>query len=1593
MLKNKIFRASLILSVLFLSSMFAMGQNVSGPTSVTVGQSYQYTFNNGILYPTVNWLPGSGTVLTKWSSGLTHTAIISWTTPPTGSISVMNSGYTTQLGSLGGIAIASPPVPNTTFTITQNCEATSILRNTNPGSQYDWYWQTDPNGTSTTLGFAQTINRTTSGNLYLRTRTKNTPYVWSSTSQSVGAITVVSSPPSPGAISGDALIAAGTTPAQIANQTSASGTFVYGWENSTNGTVWNLISGATSATYSPGILNSKTYYRRKATNVCGTALSNTVTIDVYAIPVITSTNSRVIMGPVTMDAGAGYSAYDWKNSLNASVGSSRYLVTSTPDTYTVTITATSGGISVNAPSAPFQLLSQFDGQNMNYIISNTILADGVTSEDEIENLDVNKRSQTIQYFDGLGRSIQSVNTQGSPDKSDIVQPLVYDAFGREHRKYLPIVPGATDGWHETITYDAITGNYTGVAANFYGNNPTAKIAQDTRPFSETIFESSPLNRPLKGYGPGQQWSPSGSNKFIEQQYLTNVHGPGASPTAEKVIAWQINSSQVPVRSSAVTGYIETGGYFSSAQLHINTTVDEHGNQVRQYSNKQGQVVLKKVQASTSGTSNLNSVDYWALTYYLYDDFGNLRYVFPPELSKKIHQGDATGDNPNPDDLTNWAFQYKYDGRNRMVEKQVPGAGAVYMVYDDRDRLVLTQDAIQRSNRWTFTKYDALNRPVLTGIYFNTSTLGNMQLAVNNYYANLTASQAWYETYTGSGVHGYNNFSFPQVTNQHDYLTVTYYDNYTFRSQWNGSYSYFDEDLSESVNGLEYNQPANENLSVVGQITGFKIKVLDGGITGGYTWLKSVNYYDEKYRMIQALSDNYKGGVDRVTNVYDFVGKVLKTKSTHTDLTWKDRIGTSLTGNKLVRTASGNNWTGSGAASVQQLAPGQDGWLEVTVSETNTNRMIGLADTNPDLNYTSIDYAFYLNSTSLKIYENGSLKSTVAGTLISGDVVRIERTGTVMKYYKNNALVYTSATASSTLLFVDVSINTTGSTLTNVRTSFNTTAHSIIRRFEYDHGGRLLKTWHELDGAQPEILLAMNEYNELGQLVDKKLHSTVASGADAKQSVDYRYNIRGWLTKVNESDLSINESGDPRDFFGMELAYESDLGTGNPTTNLQYNGNINAIKWSTNLGLDNHDESAYNFTYDALNRLQHANHRTNTGTWTAGNYNENNLTYDLNGNIQTLQRTGDDGVQIDNLTYNYGSGSTFSNKLLFVTDGTANATDKIKGFVDGSTTGNDYSYDLNGNMLTDKNKNITANITYNFLNLPEKVTRNNSSVTYIYDATGRKLSLVADYASAQKQTDYAGEYVYENDVLQFISHEEGRILLQETETVFAADGSNVTPFTASANFTNTAQTINGETYIKVTPNVGITLSKLGATPIGGNITVAAGERYIYRVKGFSNSSKVTNLYVKGNSSDIIWFGANLPTNSTAEMWVENSFTIPAGVTQITLGVLYSVAGPSVSTDYFYINEVELVKLTTTTPEYQYNLKDHLGNVRSTFTTQPKKDTLTATLEVSSASEEQAMFNPSYDNATIASTAVYNHTAGGTRSLRLSAANANEMVGPC
>ncbi|CAN5593889.1 hypothetical protein BH23BAC1_BH23BAC1_43220 [soil metagenome] len=78
------------------------------------------------------------------------------------------------------------------------------------------------------------------------------------------------------------------------------------------------------------------------------------------------------------------------------------------------------------------------------------------------------------------------------------------------------------------------------------------------------------------------------------------------------------------------------------------------------------------------------------------------------------------------------------------------------------------------------------------------------------------------------------------------------------------------------------------------------------------------------------------------------------------------------------------------------------------------------------------------------------------------------------------------------------------------------------------------------------------------------------------------------------------------------------------------------------------------------------------------------------------------------------------------------------------------------------------------------------------------------------------------------------------------------------------------------------------------------------------------------------------------------------------------------------------------EYQYHLKDHLGNVRVTFTSKPKVETYLATLEDTNLTQEQAHFSPSYDQVTKISNSTYNHTAGGNKSIRLSGSQ-NEIIG--
>jgi len=206
---------------------------------------------------------------------------------------------------------------------------------------------------------------------------------------------------------------------------------------------------------------------------------------------------------------------------------------------------------------------------------------------------------------------------------------------------------------------------------------------------------------------------------------------------------------------------------------------------------------------------------------------------------------------------------------------------------------------------------------------------------------------------------------------------------------------------------------------------------------------------------------------------------------------------------------------------------------------------------------------------------------------------------------------------------------------------------------------------------------------------------------------------------------------------------------------EYGGNISQMTWQTR----GREKQSYTFKYDYINRMTEADYAdiSNAGAVTNDRYTEK-LTYDIRGNIQTLQRYGYNSNScgwglIDNLSYNYGAyGYNPYNKVNSITE----SSDVSRGFVTQSN-GSAYTYDVDGNMTVDPNKGITG-ITYNHLNLPTLITfTGNRTITFLYDAGGNKLrKTVVNNGTTLYTQDYVNGIEYKNGALEAIYHSEGRV---------------------------------------------------------------------------------------------------------------------------------------------------------------------------------------------------------------------------------------------
>jgi RHS repeat-associated protein len=451
---------------------------------------------------------------------------------------------------------------------------------------------------------------------------------------------------------------------------------------------------------------------------------------------------------------------------------------------------------------------------------------------------------TAHYFDGLGRPLQTIVKQGSlmtgGSPVDLVSANVYDNYGREERAYLPFAANS-DGGNTHISDGAAALDPFQQQRWFYSDTNTSSPIYgqgETYYYGKTEFEASPLNRPLRVYGAGNSWI-SGSGHGAGYSYWVNT-------AADSVKIWMVTNGVW-----GGFGSYSVVGEYAGGELNKNVTTDENGVQTEEFKDRENKVILKKVQLTAAADGGSGSgYTGWLCTFFVYDTVNRLRCVIQPATVGQLASASWTLSSTM---LNEGCFRFEYDSLGRNIVKKTPGAAKIDMIYDEDDRLVMTQDGNLRGlHEYLYTQYDSLNRVVATGV-----------LTDNTNYSNPNYHRALAQT----------SYSYPNLGSYtHTDLVKTFFDDYSwlgvngnpFASTRNTTWdSYL---LTASNTTWPYVQPVTQSSANRGLVTGNKVNML-----GTSSYLFNIRYYDDHHRVIQTGHTNQVTATDYTTTQYSFTG--------------------------------------------------------------------------------------------------------------------------------------------------------------------------------------------------------------------------------------------------------------------------------------------------------------------------------------------------------------------------------------------------------------------------------------------------------------------------------------------------------------------------------------------------------------------------------------------------------------------------------------------------------------------------------------------------------------------------------------------------
>jgi RHS repeat-associated protein len=953
----------------------------------------------------------------------------------------------------------------------------------------------------------------------------------------------------------------------------------------------------------------------------------------------------------------------------------------------------------------------------NHIVTTNVRQAGVTTAAGAAALPASQRNQQVVYLDGLGRPIQKVSTQASPAGLDVVLPITYDGQSRAADQYLPYAGGSGGGYQANAPQQQSAFYQTG----------HDRIADDVNPVARPVYEASPLGRITEQGAPGTVWQPGTrhTRKFTER---TNV--------ADEVRLFTVSAS----------GAYSSAAFYNAGELRIAETRDEHDGLVLEYLDKEGRLVMKKTQVADRPATVCNLKG---------EGLGNLVLSAPPGTVITSIQAAQWGTGTGTD-CDNFVFNAscKADvtGRVRaMLTSQMSAAGvASVSIPVDWQQLGDPCPGIGKTLKVVANCIPAAAADYLTTqyVYDNMDNLravispeGSSHIpATGTWSATTGFLQSWCFEYTydqqgrtiekkvpGAGTTQY-------VYNQRNQVVLTHYAN------GNWLFTKYDALGRQIMTGYYYPSVSRDQLQVQA----------DAVTAQGELVVPSVS---KPGLLTYTLTNSFP-----TTDIYE--DRVL-TRTFYDSYAFEQLDGTAFQPVTLINAAE-----------------------QINMAVTDNDRSLVVTGLVTGLQEREMNGYTWLTST-LYYNDKGQQIQALNAQLDGGSqrlTFKLNFVGQVVQTYQEQT--YPTAPAPTT--------------------SFET--HTIYQHNEYNASGRLYRTWQKVDN-QLKLLLAQFEYNEAGQLVDKKLHST-DNGINFLQSVDYRYNIRGWLTNINNRNLGNNEwlddadpnsdnlgagnadsydANSPRvepDLFGLELKYDNRHAIGLPDAqhSAQYNGNIATALWKTRNAATGQTLRAYGYRYDKVNRVAEAQYRTYEGAgWGvyATDFSVSGVQYDRNGNLTDMTRRGNKNglgqtpAVMDQLHYSYSP--DYGNRLVAVDDA-AGVSAQTNDFEDQTGTYSpgvsnpEYTYDDAGNLMTDANKGVTW-ISYNHLNLPTwiEVYKNNryNYIQNIYSATGTKLRKVtwelnaSNTAYIQHFTDYAGGFVYVDQVLSFAPTPEGRILYTAT----------------------------------------------------------------------------------------------------------------------------------------------------------------------------------------------------------------------------------------